>query len=212
MNKWLVTLASLALAIVLAGCQSEQAVGQDDEQDQKKEPVQQDDNDTHKDDSTKKQDENQSQNENDSENKDQTKTVTVEEQNKEEAKTENNDENKSKELSAATIKEQISLGMPIKKVISFLGEPNQKVVDSFSGDPMYRFDRKTVDSYSYEDPFEGDSIDMDGLQNKDVQLIVMVGYKNNKVTSYQIYYYDEQGNLKNYRKNKEFEKTDDIQF
>lgn len=211
MKKWLITFASLSLALLLVACHSDEANSQMNQKDEKQE-----EENTHKEDSTKKQEDNQSEIEKKSEENDQKEDATTNEETKEEQETQatetKEEQVEEEKYTASSLQTKLSLGMTSKEVKSVLGEPNQKVIDSISGNPMYRYDLQTVNSYSYEDPFEGDSIDIEGLQSKDVQLIVFVGMKKDKVTSFNMYFYDDQGNPKNYRKNKEFEKTDDIQF
>jgi len=202
MKRWLYPFAACSLIFILASCQEnpEQEAAANEES-----TVQKEDKDAAQNDSIENEDKNQSQNENDPEKENKKET---EEQKTSSGSEENND---PQELTAQLLKQELSLGLPTKEVKSLLGEPNQKVTSDKDGKTMWRYDKKTVDGYSYNAPGNRDSLDYESFINKDVKLIVFVGVENNKVNSYSIYYYDEQGVPKNYRKNDQFEKTDTMQ-
>ncbi|QHE50579.1 hypothetical protein [Pontibacillus sp. HMF3514] len=204
MKKWLYPFAACMLIFILASCQEkpEQEAAATEESDQ---PVQEEDKDAAQNDSNENQDKNQSQNENEQEKENKN------EADEQKTSSESEEKNAPKELTAQLLKQELSLGMPMKEVTSLLGEPNQKVTSDKDGKNLWRYDKKTVDGYSYNAPSNRDSLDYESFINKDVQLIVFVGVENNKVNSYSIYYYDEQGVPKNYRKNDQFEKTDTMQ-
>lgn len=204
MKKWFYAFATMTLIFILASCQKDQAENQP-EQESQNETVQEEDKDTAQNDSNENQDKNQSQNENEEQ--------ESEEMQEEETNSETNqtDSNQPTELSALNLKESLSLGMSAKKVKDLLGEPDQKVTGAKDGKPMWRYDLKTVEGYSYNAPSNRDDLDYESFINKDVQLIVFVGVENDQVYSYSIYYYDQEGVPKNYRKNKDYEKTDTMQ-
>jgi len=206
MKKWLYPFAAIALIFILASCQEDPKQGLAENESQEDDPVQEEDKNATQNDSIENQDKNQSQNENDEENE------TKEEETEDKESTTNTEQaDEPKEITAPILKKKLSLGISAEKVKSLLGEPNQKVKGAKDGKPLWRYDMKTAEGYSYEAPDNRDDLDYQSFINKDVQLIVFVGIENDKVYSYSIYYYDEEDVPKNYRKNEEYEKTDTMQ-
>ncbi|MYL34417.1 hypothetical protein GLW08_12865 [Pontibacillus yanchengensis] len=190
--------------LLLVACQQEETSNQEESK------KQQESSDT-TDDSTEKETTNQSQNESESEKSSTTESSNTKEKAEESSSTQNEPTLLSEEeITVQSLKEKLSLEMTAKEVKQLLGEPSQKVQGAKDGTPMLRYDLKTTEGYSFEDPNGMDSIDMEGFQNKQVEMIVFVDIPDDTVSRYSIQYWDEEGHAKVYMKSPDYEKTDDM--
>ncbi|KGP73240.1 hypothetical protein [Pontibacillus yanchengensis] len=197
MKNRILLLFILIPALSLVACQQEQASNQEVSNNQQESSKSDTTNDSTENNAT-----NQSQIESESENSSQDETSDQKEASE--------DTPSKEDITVSTLKENLSLGMTVKEVKQLLGEPSQKVQGAKDGTPMFRYDLKTTEGYSFQDPNGMDSIDMEGFQNQQVEMIVFVDIPDDTVSRYTIQYWDREGHAKVYMKSPDYEKTDDM--
>lgn len=105
-----------------------------------------------------------------------------------------------KQVSLEDVKAKLKIGQSEKEVKSILGGSYAKVRGAMDNSLLWRYDLNTMQGYKFKT--DTDEVDLNGLQSKEVELIVFIKWneESKTVSSLTAYYVDEtDGRIHEYR-------------
>lgn len=92
--------------------------------------------------------------------------------------------------------------MSKQEVADILGEPSNKGIGAKNGSPKWLYNIGASDNYSFEQPSRNEKmfgvIDLEGLENEEVDMILFITWDNSTVSSINNTYRNKKGELTSY--------------